>query len=171
MWGLVFLGWTSTKLGLMCLAQGENTVSLVRLESAASRFQVKHSTTALPSKCSRILITSSLPKRLRQTVQTQIRLLLLCSLIRVFCLRFWQAFVNFSPESNILGRVQILEHSGLQIFFKTGEPRWPMEQKMVGHFLKWWAFQTYHSWHLGSILYLHTDMHICDYVYWLLIIQ
>ena len=38
---------------------------------------------------------------------------------------------------------------------------------MVGHFLKWWAqaYQTNHSWHLGSILYLHTDtdtcMHIC----------
>ena len=46
-------------------------------------------------------------------------------------------------------------------------PKWPMEQKMVGHFLKWWAqaYQTYHSWCLGSILYLHTDtdtcMHIC----------
>ena len=42
-----------------------------------------------------------------------------------------------------------------------------MEQKLVGHFLKWWAqaYQTKHSWHLGSILYLHTDtdtcMHIC----------
>ena len=34
-----------------------------------------------------------------------------------------------------------------------------MEQKMVGHFLKWWAqaYQTNHSWHLCSILYLHTD--------------
>ena len=38
---------------------------------------------------------------------------------------------------------------------------------MVGHFLKWWAqaYQTNPSWHLGSILYLHTDtdtcMHIC----------
>ena len=46
-------------------------------------------------------------------------------------------------------------------------PKWPMEQKLVGHFLKWWAqaYQTKHSWHLGSILYLHTDtdtcMHIC----------
>ena len=38
---------------------------------------------------------------------------------------------------------------------------------MVGHFLKWLAqaYQTNHSWHLGSILFLHTDtdtcMHIC----------
>ena len=44
-------------------------------------------------------------------------------------------------------------------FFKIGGPKWPLEQKMVGHFLKWWAqaYQTSHSWHLGSILYLHTE--------------
>ena len=29
--GGVFLGWTSTKLGLMCLAQGHNAVTPVRL--------------------------------------------------------------------------------------------------------------------------------------------
>ena len=38
-------------------------------------------------------------------------------------------------------------------------------QMVVGHFLKLWvqAYQTKHSWHLGSILYLRTDtcMHIC----------
>ena len=57
--------------------------------------------------------------------------------------------------------------TGPQIFFKIGGPKWPMEQKMVGHFLKWWAqaYQTNHSWYLSSILYLHTDtdtfMHIC----------
>ena len=57
--------------------------------------------------------------------------------------------------------------AGLQIFFKNGGPKWPMEQKMVGHFLKWWAqaYQNNHSWHLGSILYLYTDtdscMHLC----------
>ena len=52
-----------------------------------------------------------------------------------------------------------LRNTGLQIFFKIGGRKWPMEQKMVGHFLKWWAqaYQTKHSWHLGSILYLHTD--------------
>ena len=48
--GRVFLGWTSTKLGLMCLAQGHNTVMPVRLEPAAPRSRVKHSTTEpLPS--------------------------------------------------------------------------------------------------------------------------
>ena len=34
-----------TKLGLMGLAQGHNTVSLVRLEPVAPRSRVKHSTT------------------------------------------------------------------------------------------------------------------------------
>ena len=51
---------------------------------------------------------------------------------------------------------------GFRFFFKIGGPKWPMEQKMVGHFLKWWAqaYQTYHSWHWGNILYLHTDTDI-----------
>ena len=43
--GTVFLGWTSTKLGLMCLAQGHNPVTPVRLEPAAPRSRVKYSTT------------------------------------------------------------------------------------------------------------------------------
>ena len=43
--GRVFLGRTSTKLGLMCLAQGHNVVTPVRLEPAALRSRVKHSTT------------------------------------------------------------------------------------------------------------------------------
>ena len=38
-------GWTSTKLGLLCLAQEHNAVTLVRLEPGAPRPQVKHSTT------------------------------------------------------------------------------------------------------------------------------
>ena len=37
MLGLVFLGGTITKLGLMCLAQGQNPVPPVRLEPAALR--------------------------------------------------------------------------------------------------------------------------------------
>ena len=50
MLGRVFLCGTSTKLGLMCLAQGHNAVMLVRLEPAAVWSQVKHSTTEpLPS--------------------------------------------------------------------------------------------------------------------------
>ena len=36
-YGQVFLGLTSTKLGLMCLAQKHNTVTPVRLEPAAPR--------------------------------------------------------------------------------------------------------------------------------------
>ena len=43
--GRVFLGWTSTKLGLMCLAQGHNVVTPVRLKPAALQSRVKHSTT------------------------------------------------------------------------------------------------------------------------------
>ena len=41
----VFMGWTSTTLGLMCLAQGHNTVTPVRLKHAAPQSRVKHSTT------------------------------------------------------------------------------------------------------------------------------
>ena len=43
--GWVFLGWTRTKLGLMCLAQGHNTATLVTLVPTALRSRVKHSTT------------------------------------------------------------------------------------------------------------------------------
>ena len=38
-------GLTSTKLGLMCLAQVHNVITPVRLEPAAPRSPVKHSTT------------------------------------------------------------------------------------------------------------------------------
>ena len=43
--GPFFLGWTSTKLGLMCLAQGHKAVMPLRLEPGTPRSQVKHSTT------------------------------------------------------------------------------------------------------------------------------
>ena len=57
--------------------------------------------------------------------------------------------------------------AGLQILFKIGGPKWPMEQTMVGHFLKWWAqaYQTNYSWLLGCILYLHTDTDTCMHIY------
>ena len=42
MYGWVFLGWTSTKLGLMCLAQGHNAV---KTDPVPPRSLVKHSTT------------------------------------------------------------------------------------------------------------------------------
>ena len=41
----VFLGWTSTKQGLMSLAQGHNTVTPGRLEPATPGSRDKHSTT------------------------------------------------------------------------------------------------------------------------------
>ena len=43
--GRIFLGWTSTKQGIMCLAQGHNAVHPVRLEPATPWFGDKHSTT------------------------------------------------------------------------------------------------------------------------------
>ena len=48
--GRVFLGWTCTKLGLMCLPQGHNAVTPVRLEPVALRSRVKHWATALPTR-------------------------------------------------------------------------------------------------------------------------
>ena len=68
MWGLVVLGWTSTKLGLMCLAQGHKAVTLVKLEPVAPPSWVKRSTTeplrspdsavttwrTVPAKCPRV---------------------------------------------------------------------------------------------------------------------
>ena len=45
MQGRVFLGWNSTKLGLMCLAQGHNAVTPARLEPTTPRSRGKHSTT------------------------------------------------------------------------------------------------------------------------------
>ena len=51
--GRVFLGWTSTKQGLMCLAfKGHNPVTLMRFEPTTPRSQDKHSTTeSLYSLC------------------------------------------------------------------------------------------------------------------------
>ena len=46
--GHVFLGPTSTKQGLMCLAQGHNTVKSVRLEPTTPQSRVKQSTTEPP---------------------------------------------------------------------------------------------------------------------------
>ena len=88
---------------------------------------------------------------------------------------YWRSEMLFKAHCRLMDRRQTSEdhksspwaHAGLQIFFKSGGPKWPIEQKMVGHFLKWWAqaYQTNHSWHLGCILNLHTDtkncMHIC----------
>ena len=55
-----------------------------------------------------------------------------------------------------------------RFFFKIGGPNWPMEQKIVGHFLKWWAqaYQTKHSCHLDrTFTYTLTQTLVCIYVY------
>ena len=55
----------------------------------------------LDSKCSKSLNTSCLPKWLRQTVQTQIRLLLMKqSDPGLLCLLSWQAFCELQPWKN-----------------------------------------------------------------------
>ena len=61
--GRVIQGWTSTKLGLMCLAQGHNTVTPVRLESAAPLSRVKHSTL---SHCKSEIQRESDPDQIRR---------------------------------------------------------------------------------------------------------
>ena len=50
--------------------------------------------------------------------------------------------------------------AGLQMFFTIGRPKWPMEQKMVGHFVKWsaQAYQTNHSW-LWVVYFSYTVTH------------
>ena len=81
--------------------------------------------------------------------------------------RTLSAFLKIVISCNRRNADQCHTVAGLQISFKLGGRKWPMEQKLMGHFLKWWtqAYQTNHSWHLGSKLYLHTDtdfcMHIC----------
>ena len=61
MYGQVVLGWTSTKLGLMCLAQGHNAMTRVRLQPMAPRSWVKHSTTEpLRSRTRRLIRRSKL---------------------------------------------------------------------------------------------------------------
>ena len=46
--GWVFLGLTSTMQGLICLAQGHNTVTLVKLELATTWTGVKRLSTEIP---------------------------------------------------------------------------------------------------------------------------
>ena len=47
----VFLGWTSTKQGSMCLDQGHNAVTLARAEPAIPQSRVKHSVTESLRSC------------------------------------------------------------------------------------------------------------------------
>ena len=56
---------------------------------------------------------------------------------------------------------------GFQIFFKIGGPKWPMEQKVVNHFLKWWAqhikLSTVDIW-VVYFTYTLTQTLLCIYV-------
>ena len=71
----------------------------------------------------------------------------------------------FASRLNILWvlRYWLNINSGLQIFFKIGRPKWPIEQKMVGHFLKWWA-QAYQTNRLYT-LPTHWHRHLYAYTY------
>ena len=80
--GRVFLGWTSTKQGLMWLVQGHNTVRPVRLEPATPRSRVNNSTTE--PLCS---LTSDW---LRHTFLST----------WIHNLNFWLAMLNFSSVWN-----------------------------------------------------------------------
>ena len=60
--GRVFLGLTSTKQGLMCLAQGHKAVPPVRPEPATTRSRVKHSTTE--SHCIKPNIFANSPNKI-----------------------------------------------------------------------------------------------------------
>ena len=66
--GQVFLGWISTKQGLMCLAQGHNVVMPLRLEPAIPWSRVKHSTTeplrSQTSVCNYIYYSSTYETRI-----------------------------------------------------------------------------------------------------------
>ena len=72
----------------------------------------------------------------------------------IFNMKYW--ILNRRKE-------RLQSHTRLQIFFQFGGPKWCTEPKMVRHFLRWWAqaYQTNHSWHLGSVLYLQTLVCIC----------
>ena len=103
MLGCVFLGWTSTKQGLMCLSQGHNAVMSVRLKCATLQSRDKHSTTEpLRSQYTKAKysfhincywftrVKSSIFRHQvnsdthLQTVEIQMRRLLMSRLIRIF---------------------------------------------------------------------------------------
>ena len=60
-------------------------------------------------KCSKISTTGCLPKRPRQTAQTQIRLLLKESDLGLLCLQFWQVFCECQQLNLWIGRYTILK--------------------------------------------------------------
>ena len=114
--------------------------------------------------------------------------MLFCRLLIFFKINFFKNLHSVGPDlgPNCLDRLSADDTSRLRVnvcimlilwsyylievfqgmasdFIQVCGPKWPMEQNMVGHFLKWWAqaYQTNHSWHLSSILYVHTDTDTC----------
>ena len=75
--------------------------------------------------------------------------------------------MNKNTHTNLISAQHKLSFHGFSFFFQDWWAEVTHGAKNGGHFLKWWAqvYQTNHSWHLGCILYLHTDtdtcMHIC----------
>ena len=66
-----------TKQRIKCLAQGHNTVPLVRLEPATPRSQVKHSFTEPPHSCllySKTCLKRPLKRRLKIVIQDRLLL-------------------------------------------------------------------------------------------------
>ena len=89
-------------IGLMCLAQGRNAVTLVRLEPASLQSQVKHSTTE-PLRSQRF-ISSSIPLLCRSQCLLLIFFLTLCMLGSFSCfncrlLTFFFSKLTFSKIS------------------------------------------------------------------------
>ena len=58
--GQVFLGLTSTKQGINCLAEGHKAVALVRFEPATPQSRVKHSTTEPPRSSTKLTVNLAL---------------------------------------------------------------------------------------------------------------
>ena len=81
--GQVFLGWTSTKqvLYIMCLAQGHNAVTPVRLKPTTPKSQVKHATTE-PLRSHKWLVHNAQVVSLETCVSTPLNVCLFRTLIR-----------------------------------------------------------------------------------------
>ena len=79
----VFLGWTSTKQGLyiMCIAQGHNAVTPVRLKLTTPRSRVKHATTE-PLRSHKWLVHNAQVVSLETCVSTPLNVCLFRTLIR-----------------------------------------------------------------------------------------
>ena len=108
--GRVFLGWTSTKLGLMCLAQGHNAVTPVRLEPAVPQSRVKHS---LPlSHCAPYF-------------NSDIRNLI--SHITFYSLMFFIAHAFKGQVRVLAGRMKIVSHSSCRT------------SAILKYFVPWWS--------------------------------